>query len=269
MVVGPQRSDAAVHADLVPDRPVDDGHVGQIEDMLLRRPVSPLEARAATTWKVLRRGARHHGVDSDLLDVEMPVLHPDRRPELADHLVRRVARSRPASSSTCSSVGSMTGRKSVSSGARGRARASPPRSTPRRGAGCPGSQSSPRSSEDARNVSWSNTSCMNGRPCTGSLPSTYSRSTGGGVFISGVGHERLPRARHPARTGTVLRTRGANTFRVDTDGRDPVVRLHVDDVAGDLRRAAGSGADADDGRVAVGLDALAELGIGRVLVAPA
>ena len=55
---------------------------------------------------------------------------------------------------------------------------------------------------------------------------------------------------------------------VDAHGRDAVVRLQIDDVAGDLRRAARSGADADDGRVALGLDPLAQVGIGDVLVAP-
>ena len=81
---------------------------------------------------------------------------------------------------------------------------------------------------------------------------------------------RTPAARSASRYDfTVLRTSGAKTFSVHPHGGDPVLRLHVDDVAGDLRRAARSGADADDGRVAVVPDALAELRIRRVLVAPA
>jgi hypothetical protein len=61
-------------------------------------------------------------------------------------------------------------------------------------------------------VSWSKTSAMNGRPWTGSSPSTYSRSPAGDVFINGVG-TNVCRARGIPCDRTVLRTSCANTFR--------------------------------------------------------
>ena len=62
-------------------------------------------------------------------------------------------------------------------------------------------------------VSWSKTSAMNGRLVTGSSPSTYAaQHRGRGVFISGVG-TKTARALGIPCVFTVLRTRCANTFR--------------------------------------------------------
>ena len=61
-------------------------------------------------------------------------------------------------------------------------------------------------------MSWSKTSAMNGRLETGSSPSTYCRSTAGGVFINGVGTKTCRALGIPC-VFTVLRTRCANTLR--------------------------------------------------------
>ena len=80
------------------------------------------------------------------------------------------------------------------------------------------------------------------------------------------GHERLARPRHPLRTCDRL-DEAREHLHVHGDGRDPELRLHRDHVAGDLRRAARSGADADDRGVPLRRDPPVQLRVGLVLVA--
>jgi hypothetical protein len=88
MIVWPERADARVHSDLVADRTIDDGNRG--EGRGAARPRGhPACGHRKDHRQVFRLCARHHGVDRDPFNIELPKFAECGRAQLANHPVAR------------------------------------------------------------------------------------------------------------------------------------------------------------------------------------
>src|SRR5580692_2092981 len=90
VAVGAERTDAAIHADLVADRAVDHAEAGHRGGAALpRRGVR--RGKREDDGKILRPRAGHHRVDRDFFDRVLPGLAKIAGAHAADHFVRRLA----------------------------------------------------------------------------------------------------------------------------------------------------------------------------------